>query len=200
MLQTGDAVVVVPNYRLGALGWLSSWQLDALGGGGGNHTGDAGFLDQRAALRWAKENAAAFGGDPGSVTVFGQSAGGMSIASHLIMPGSKGLFQKGGGSRCELYVSAQEVGTLQSVTVAYAHNAAKPDGSVPVFAAWRLQQVIVRHGGDGIVTCFPASVELKGPKALLELLPRLSWHEDMYGNCAERPPPPPPGALAAPGT
>ena len=49
VLQTGDAVVVVPNYRLGALGWLSSWQLDALGGGGGNHTGDAGFLDQRGA-------------------------------------------------------------------------------------------------------------------------------------------------------
>jgi hypothetical protein len=108
---------------------------------------------------------------------------------------SKGLFQSGGsGGRCELYVSAQEVGTLQRVTVAYAHNDVKPDGSVTVFAPWRLQQVIVRHGGDGIVTCFPASVELKGPKALLELLPRLSWHEDMYGNCAERPPPPPPGA------
>ena len=107
---------------------------------------------------------------------------------------AKGLFQSGGSNgRCELCVSAQEVGTLQRVTVAYAHNPAKPDGNMPVFAPWRLQQVIVRHGGDGIVTCFPASVELKGPKALLELLPQLSWHEDMYGNCAERPPPPPPG-------
>lgn len=106
--------------------------------------------------------------------------------------GSNGLF--GDGGRCELYISAQEVGTLQRMTVAYAHKGTEPGGEVKVFAPWRLQQVIVRHGGDGIVTSFPASVELKGPKALLELLPRLSWHEDMYGNCSETAPPPPPGA------
>ena len=98
------------------------------------------------------------------------------------------------GSRCELYISAQEVGTLQRITVAYAHNSTKPNGESRVFAPWRLHQVIVRHGGDNIVTSFPASVEIKGPNALLEMLPRLSWHEDMYGNCSETPPPPPPGA------
>ena len=94
VLQTGDAVVVVPNYRLGALGWLSSWQLDALGGGGGNHTGDAGFLDQRAALRWAKDNAAAFGGDPNRLLLFGESAGAASVSMHSISPLSRGLFSR----------------------------------------------------------------------------------------------------------
>ena len=93
VLQTGDAVVVVPNYRLGPLGWLSSWQLDALGGGG-NHTGDAGFLDQRAALRWAKDNAAAFGGDPNRLLLFGESAGAASVSMHSISPLSRGLFSR----------------------------------------------------------------------------------------------------------
>ena len=101
----------------------------------------------------------------------------------------EGNYSEGEGGRCELYVAAQEVGTLQKVTVAYAHGSGS---DVKHCVPWRLQQVVVRHGSDGIVTSFPASVELKAPSALLELLPRLSWHEDMYGNCLEVPPPPPP--------
>jgi hypothetical protein len=73
--------------------------------------------------------------------------------------------------------------------VAYAHGGAADKKCQP----WRLSQVVVRHGGDGVVTAFPAaSTELKPPEALLELMPRLSWHEDLFGNMAEAPPPPPP--------
>jgi hypothetical protein len=94
-----------------------------------------------------------------------------------------------GGERCELYVHAQDVGTLHRLTVAYAHGGATDKKCQP----WRLSQVVVRHGGDGVVTAFPAaSTELKPPEALLELMPRLSWHEDLFGNMAEAPPPPPP--------
>jgi carboxylesterase type B len=84
-----DVVVVSINYRLGALGFLYSGD-DAEE----DFTGNFGLLDQRLALEWARDNIGAFGGDASRVTVFGQSAGAMSIASHLIMPKSKGLFAR----------------------------------------------------------------------------------------------------------
>lgn len=93
------------------------------------------------------------------------------------------------GGRCELFVAAQDVGTLQRVTVAYAHGGKSDLGVKP----WKLSQILVRHGGDGVCTAFPASAELRPPAALLELMPRLSYHEDMWGNLLEAPPPPPPG-------
>ena len=80
-----DGVVCVTiNYRVGADGFLD------LGEGNANR----GLLDQIAALQWVKENIAAFGGDPGQVTVFGESAGGMSVATLLSMPRAAGMFQR----------------------------------------------------------------------------------------------------------
>jgi para-nitrobenzyl esterase len=87
----GDAVVVTINYRLGALGFL---RLKEVTGGKIPATGNEGLLDQVAALRWVRDNIAAFGGDPGNVTVFGESAGGMSIGCLLAMPSARGLFHK----------------------------------------------------------------------------------------------------------
>jgi carboxylesterase type B len=80
-----DGVVCVTiNYRVGAEGFLY------LEGGVAN----LGLLDQIAALRWVQENIAAFGGNPASVTVFGQSAGAISVAALLTMPRAKGLFHR----------------------------------------------------------------------------------------------------------
>jgi para-nitrobenzyl esterase len=80
-----DGVVCVTiNYRVGADGFLY------LGPGTANH----GLLDQLAALTWVQDNIAAFGGDPDNVTVFGESAGAMSIGTLLSMPRAKGLFQR----------------------------------------------------------------------------------------------------------
>ena len=54
-----------------------------------------GFRDQRLALQWVQSNIRLFGGDPGHVTIFGQSAGGQSVATHMVSPGSAGLFHRG---------------------------------------------------------------------------------------------------------
>ncbi|MEU8388927.1 carboxylesterase/lipase family protein [Micromonospora sp. NPDC048843] len=86
----GDVIIVTVNYRLGALGFLAH---PALAGRDGI-TGNFGLQDQQAALRWVRRNAAAFGGDPGNVTVFGQSAGATSVCAQLAAPGSAGLFHR----------------------------------------------------------------------------------------------------------
>lgn len=87
----GDVVVVTFNYRLGILGFLAHPDLtDPETGAAGNW----GLLDQVAALRWVRDNIGAFGGDPGNVTVFGESAGSMSVADLLAMPVAEGLFHR----------------------------------------------------------------------------------------------------------
>ncbi|MEV7524355.1 carboxylesterase family protein [Streptomyces sp. NPDC091371] len=85
----GDVVVVTVNYRLAALGYLAHPDLEKRG-----ESGNYGFLDQQAALRWVQRNAAAFGGDPDNVTLFGQSAGGYSTCAHMVAPSSAGLFDR----------------------------------------------------------------------------------------------------------
>ncbi len=80
-----DGIVCVTiNYRVGADGFLY------LGDGDAN----LGLLDQVAALEWVRENIAAFGGDPGNVTIFGESAGAMSVGTLLSMPRAEGLFRR----------------------------------------------------------------------------------------------------------
>ena len=85
-----DIVLVVPNYRLAAFGYLTHPALDRTDPRG--VSGNYGLLDQQLALRWVAENVAAFGGDPGRVSVLGQSSGGTSILGLLASPGSRGLF------------------------------------------------------------------------------------------------------------
>ncbi|GAB3161895.1 carboxylesterase family protein [Myceligenerans halotolerans] len=87
-----DAVYVTVNYRLGALGYLATPALETENGDGS--TGNYGILDQQAALRWVQRNIDGFGGDPGNVTIAGQSAGAGNSCVHLSAPGSEGLFDK----------------------------------------------------------------------------------------------------------
>lgn len=86
LAASGDVVVVTLNYRLGSLGFLAASELGL--------TGNYGILDQRLALRWVAENIAAFGGDPRRVTIFGESAGAMSVGLHLFsIPENRGRFR-----------------------------------------------------------------------------------------------------------
>ncbi|KAL7645203.1 UNVERIFIED_CONTAM: hypothetical protein RMT77_003589 [Armadillidium vulgare] len=95
-LMDEDIVLVVIQYRLGVLGFLST-EDDVL-------PGNMGLKDQQLALKWVNENIDCFGGDPNQVTIFGGSAGAASVNLQMLSPGSKGLFQgaimQGGGALC----------------------------------------------------------------------------------------------------
>jgi para-nitrobenzyl esterase len=86
----GDVVVVTINYRLGAFGFL---HLDNVLGAGFEGSGNNGIRDQVAAINWVRDNIASFGGDPTNITLFGESAGGMSIATLLGVPGVAALIR-----------------------------------------------------------------------------------------------------------
>ncbi|XP_038071701.1 cholinesterase 1-like [Patiria miniata] len=84
LAAVGDVIVVAVNYRLGALGFLST--------GDDVMPGNMGLFDQRLALEWIRDNIQAFGGDPERVAIFGESAGAASVSAHMVSPGSAGLF------------------------------------------------------------------------------------------------------------
>jgi para-nitrobenzyl esterase len=89
LVRDGVTVVTI-NYRLGALGFLADAALASPAGAAGNY----GLLDQQAALRWVQANIRRFGGNPRNVSVFGESAGGLSVLAQLVSPGAAGLFQR----------------------------------------------------------------------------------------------------------
>jgi para-nitrobenzyl esterase len=88
IVRDAGVIGVTFNYRLGVFGFLAHPGLSA------EQSGDYGFLDQQAALRWVHRNIPAFGGDPLRVTVGGESAGGWSVCAHLVSPHSRGLFSQ----------------------------------------------------------------------------------------------------------
>ena len=90
-LAARDAVIVTINYRLGAFGFVDLFDAS---GGALPATGAEGLADQILALHWVKQNIAEFGGDPENITVFGESAGGMSVGALLAAPAARGLFHK----------------------------------------------------------------------------------------------------------
>ena len=91
LARRGDLVFVSVNHRLGPFGFLD---LSQLGGARYGLSGNAGQLDLVVALEWVRDNIAAFGGDAGNVTIFGQSGGGAKVSTLMAMPSAKGLFHK----------------------------------------------------------------------------------------------------------
>ena len=91
LARSGDVVVVSVNHRLNIFGYL---YLADLGGEKYADSGNAGLLDIVAVLEWVRDNVVHFGGNPGNVTMFGQSGGGLKISTLLAMPPAKGLFHK----------------------------------------------------------------------------------------------------------
>ena len=96
LASQGDVVVVTVNHRLNLFGYIQLDDKDERFAESGN----AGALDLVAALKWVRGNAAAFGGDPGNVTLFGQSGGGAKVSALLAMPAARGLFHKAIAQSC----------------------------------------------------------------------------------------------------
>ncbi len=190
-VRQGDIVVVSINYRLGALGWLQLAQLDPAYGTSGNN----GLLDQIAALEWVRDNIAAFGGDPGQVTVFGESAGAMSVGSLLGAPAAAGLFaraiaQSGAASNVS---TADDAGTVTDALVAElggggleALLAASPERLLEVQQAVSLRRPTAATGlpfgpvVDGTVLPLPPLEAVRGGSAagvpLITGTNRDEWH------------------------
>jgi len=100
-LAERGVVVVTINYRLNVFGFMAHPELAAESGYGGS--GNYGLMDITAALRWVHDNIVAFGGDPERVTIFGESAGGGAVMSTMLVPQSRGLFQRAIGESNWVY-------------------------------------------------------------------------------------------------
>jgi para-nitrobenzyl esterase len=94
LAATHRVVVITVNYRLGPFGWFRHAALRADAANEAERSGNFGTLDLIQVLRWLRENAPAFGGDPGNVTIFGESAGGSNVMTLLLSPLAEGLFQR----------------------------------------------------------------------------------------------------------
>jgi para-nitrobenzyl esterase len=120
-------LVVSFNYRLGVLGFLHHAALLD----GNETTSNYGLLDQRFFLQWVRDNAGSFGGDPARVTLFGQSAGAMSVCAHVAAPASEGLFRaaiiESGNCDASLLWAPLAAAQRQGLEFAAAHGCADAD-------------------------------------------------------------------------
>jgi para-nitrobenzyl esterase len=116
LVQRGVIVVTI-NYRIGALGFLAD---AALANRPGGASGNYGLMDQQAALRWVQRNIRGFGGDPRNVTLFGESAGGLSTLAQLVSPGARGLFQHAIVESGTYELTQQSLASAESAGAAFA--------------------------------------------------------------------------------
>ncbi len=110
-LPTKGVVLVTINYRLGVFGFFATADLAKEGGGA---AGNYGLLDMVAALEWVKANIAKFGGDPGNVTIFGESAGSFAVSTLMAAAPAHGLFHKAIGESGGAFSDLLPTGTLES--------------------------------------------------------------------------------------
>ena len=150
LAKRGGVVMVTINYRLGALGFLN---LDQVTEGKIPSSGNEGLLDQIAALHWVHDNIKAFGGDPDNITVFGESAGAMSIGCLLAMPQSKGLFKKAilqsGSNTCRPLTEAAEVAAKYLSALGLTGRDVDALRALPVQALLEAQQRLAAMGVRG---------------------------------------------------
>jgi para-nitrobenzyl esterase len=179
LAKRGDVVIVTVNHRLGPVGYC---YLGELAGEEFAASGNAGMLDLVAALEWVRDNIAAFGGDPGNVTIFGESGGGAKVSVLMAMPAASGLFHKAivqsgpalrvstrekATSRAEkllhaLGLSTNEVGRLQDMPIErlFAANAELNSNGLRGWSPVVDGQILPNHPFDPVAPAISANVPL----------------------------------------
>jgi para-nitrobenzyl esterase len=144
-LVRNGVVVVTINYRLGALGFLAHPALaDRPGGASGNY----GLMDQQAALRWVARNIARFGGNPHDVTVFGESAGGLSVLSQLVSPGARGLVDRAIVQSGAYSLTQEPLAAAEAAGQAYAAATGCADQSAACLRGLPVSTVLAEQSSD----------------------------------------------------
>jgi len=172
-LVAKGVIVVGINYRLGAMGFLGHPALRDADGSVGNY----GIMDQQAALRWVEANIAQFGGDPKNVTIFGESAGGFSVMTHLASPLSAGLFDKAIIQSGAYGVSSQLTqAELEKKSLAIAEKVILTAGNLPGCPVDAVTAACLRGLSDALVrnqlaAAFAASISNPVPSVDGKVLP-----------------------------
>jgi para-nitrobenzyl esterase len=172
-----DVVAVTVNHRLSSFGYL---YLAGIGGERYATASNLGHLDIIAALEWVRDNIAAFGGDPGNVTIFGQSGGGAKVSTLMAMPAAKGLFhraivQSGASLRgvsqdvanqvaerylAKLNLKPNQVDQLQTLSVKQLLEATVPDGPPLELGPVVDGRTLPHHPFDPVAPALSANVPL----------------------------------------
>ena len=156
LARLGDAVFVSINHRLGPLGYC---HLAGVGGESFAASGNVGMLDCVAALEWVRDNIAGFGGDPGNVTIMGQSGGGAKVCALTAMPAAKGLFHKavvlsGASLRMGEKENAEKLGAAVLAEAGLAPGDVEKLQQMPwkdfYAVAMKAQQKLGEQGGPGL--------------------------------------------------
>src|SRR5262245_18720499 len=144
-LVADGVVVVTINYRLGALGFLAH---TALAGANGS-SGDYGLMDQQAALRWVQSNIVHFGGDKHNVTIFGESAGGLSVLSQLVSPGAHGLFDRAVVESGAYALNTTSLATAEAAGASFATKVGCPDQTAACLRNVPVATILANQTGTG---------------------------------------------------
>jgi para-nitrobenzyl esterase len=154
LADQGNVIVVTLNYRLGIFGYFGLPGLP--------DSGNFGFADQIAGLRWAKRNATAFGGNPNNITVFGESAGGMSVCALLTSPQAVGLVDKAAISSGSCRLNWPTSGLLPGVAAQTPYIAVsrdQTDGSSDAATIGCTTDVLACMRGKSVADLLPSNTD-----------------------------------------
>ncbi|CAL8121152.1 unnamed protein product [Orchesella dallaii] len=166
-----DVVLITIQYRLAALGFLNSED--------GVFPGNVGFKDQVMALKWVRDNVAEFGGDPNRVTIFGNSAGAMSVSFHMVSPLSTGLFHRAitqsGANLCSTFDLFAENPLELLRDVAEELNCNRDGTTTEILDCFRSKPAseiaIARPSSSSAINFYVASVDPQSPTVFLPETP-----------------------------
>jgi para-nitrobenzyl esterase len=159
-------VVVTINYRLGLLGFLAHPELSAESSYGGS--GDYGSMDQQAALRWVRRNILLFGGNPLNVTIFGQSAGGLSVHTQLASPEAEGLFQRAIVESGAYALDQPSLADAEAAGMVFASAAGCSDQTASCLRGLDVEELLAVEGSDGFVPNLDGKVLTQTVRQALE--------------------------------